>query len=176
MISRKYLSDYRVEKVTDEKGRIRSEAIYIGGDYTFPHPIPRSDKVLILCLSIVSWFAFIGALIPVISLARRIHIMLPFIFSGLPLYLMTGTAISLLGVKEIMTRERAEVISKRLPPGALFSAVLSGGAAIALLVTAIIAWDDAVFNDFIFAVLAVVICAASAVAFAKCRKLKAMKV
>ena len=176
MSSKKYLSDYRIEETTDTKGRIRSEAVYIGGDYILSPPVSTGEKRLIICLSVLTWLAFIGALIPVTNAARLTHVMLPFVFSALSMYFVTGSAATLLSVKEIMIREKAEKIAKRLPPSSIITAILSLASLIALLVTAIISWDSIAASDIIFAVLVLVISLSSATIFYKCRKLKAKKV
>ena len=176
MVSRKYLNDYRVEEKTDTNGKVRSEAVYIGGDYILSPSVTAGDKRLILCMCALSWAAFVCALLPATSVARIPYVMFPFIFSALPLYLTSSAAVSLLGAQETMTRERSDKISKRLPPGALFTAILPGAAFVALPVSVAVTGNGIVAGDFIFAALLLVICFASALIFRKSRKIKAVKV
>ena len=175
MFSNKYLKDYRVEEYIDEKGRTRKEAIYIGGDYSVSPPVSFRGKVLMVCLAALSLFAFLGALVPMINAARRSYIMLPFVVSALPMYFVIASTVSFLFSKEVMIRENAEKITRRLPPCAFFTLVLSGAAFLGTIISAAISWDSFIPGDFIFAALCLAVFAASSVIFIKCRKIKAVK-
>lgn len=176
MISKKYLVDYRVVETVDDKGKIRAEAVYIGGDYVVEPPVAVRDRWLILGLSALSWVAFIGALLPVTDAAQIAYVMLPYVACMVTMYLMTGAAIMFVREKEIMTREKAEKISKRVLYGTLLTAVLSGASFIALTVTIITSDSEFPANDILFDALLLVIAAASGVAFSRCRKIKAVKI
>lgn len=176
MVSRKYLVDYRLEETTGKNGRIKTTAVYIGGDFAFAQPVSRGEKWLLLSLSVLSWLAFVGALIPVTSAARITYVMLPFVLSALPMYLMTGAAASLLAANDVMTRESSDKISKRLPPGAITTTILSGVAVIAFLVSVIVSRDSVTAGDFVFGALSLLIAFMSAFVFYKSKKLKAVRI
>ena len=175
MISKKYLDDYRVEKTIDENGRVRSEAVYIGGDFYITPQVTKGNKLLVFGLSILLWIAFVAAMLPVSYTGAVSYIMLPFICNMLPLYFMTNAAFWLLRVKETMRREQADKIEKRLKPGAFFTFVLSGVVFLGIAITAVFSFGSYVWGDIIFAALCLVMCAASAVVFFKCRNIKALR-
>lgn len=175
MISKKYLNDYRVEQTVDIKGRRRSEVIYIGGDHAVEPQVPTSDKRLVFCLSVLMWPAFLGALLPVTQAMPVAFIMLPFVCLMLPMYFMTGAAFSLFRENDIMKREKAEKIVKRLPPCAFLSLLLSGVSFLGTVVKALVSWKSFIPGDYVFTALAAAICAASAAAFIKCRNIKVVR-
>ena len=175
MNAKKYLKDYRVEESVDERGRVIKEAVYIGGDYVFTPPVPTIDKRIIMCLSVLSCLAFVGALIPLTRAMQLVHVILPFTLSMISMYLMVGAAGSLLFVKEVMTHERAETISKRLPPTSLITAGLTAVAFVGFIVDLIASAGVTEAGDFIYAVLVFVVSFSSAVIYYKCRKMKVIK-
>ena len=128
MISRKYLKDYRIDEQIDSNGCVKSQAVYIGGDYVFSPPVPVREKRLILCFSALSGVSFFGALIPITNVARMLYVMLPFIISVIPVYMMARASIALLRAKDTMERYNAEKISNRLPACPLIAAILAGTA------------------------------------------------
>ena len=174
MSFKKYLKDYRVDEYIDEKGRVKSKAVYIAGDYVLSPSISMGDKRLMLVFSILSWVALIGALIPNTLASRLLYVILPFIFSMFPLFLMTGSAISLISEGETMTRERAERISGRLPLSSLFTTILAGAAFLGLIVTAVPKWGAMLSGDLLFGALSLVIAAAASFVYSKCRRIKAL--
>ena len=175
MVSRKYLKDYRVVETIDAKGRVRSDAVYTGGDFTLSPSVGAGDKRIILCLSILSAVAFLGALIPVTHASRIIYVTLPFVFSALSMYMMIGAAVMLLRVEDVTTREKAEKTANRLPPSALVTAILSFASFAAGIGAVVVLRADVVTGDIIFIALSLVISVSSAVSFSKCRKIKAVR-
>ena len=172
MISKKYLNDYRVEKTIDENGRVKSEAVYIGGDFFITPPVTKGNKRLVFSLSVFLWVAFIAAMLPVSYTGAVSYIMLPFICNMLPMYFLTNAAFWLFRENGAMKREQAEKIEKRLTPGSFFTLVLSGAAFLGIAITAIFSFGSYVPGDFIFAALSLAVCAVSTVVFVKSRKIK----
>ena len=172
MVSRKYLKDYRIEEHIDANGRVRSAAVYIGGDYTLIPKVSVADRRLILLLSVLSGSFYCGALIPVTRAARLTYVIMPLVISALPIFLMISAAISLLSVKEAMSRPKAEKISNRLPPAALTAALLSGAAFLGFIITTAASWDSAGAGDYIFSACSLALFLAAAIVFIKSRKLK----
>jgi len=122
MSYRKYLSDYSVEDYVDEKGRTKKRAVYTGGDYILTPAISSMDKRLVLAASIIPWPAVIGALAPRTRASQLYYVILPFVLSMIPLFLMTWAAVLLIYEIEPMTRERADLIANRLPYSSFFAA------------------------------------------------------
>ena len=176
MISRKYLKDYQIAERFDENGRVKSEAIYIGGDYTLSPRTSTGDKKLILYLSVLSCLAYMGALIPISQAAHIIYVIIPFILSAIPIFMMTAASVSLYRAKEAMTRAEAEKISNRLPPCSLFTAILAGTAFLGHTITAVVvSYDKFVPGDIIFSALSLLLLIVSIIAYTKCYRIKAIK-
>ena len=173
MSYRKYLKDYRIDAQLDEKGRLKPETVYIGGQYTLRPHISANDKRLILAASILSWPALVGALTPITKASQVTYIIIPFAFSALPLFLVTQAAIALIREDESMTRKKAETISRRLPSNSLFMAILTGAAFLGLIFNAFIKWNEMLPGDIVFGVLSFFNAAVSLLIFIKTRKIKA---
>jgi len=169
---RKYLDDYRVEEHVDAKGRTKKRAVYVGGDYILYPAISTNNKRLILALTILLWIPFIAALFPISAASQLFYVMLPFIFSAVPLFMMSGAAVSLMWEYERMTREKAEKIANRLPICSVSIAILSGIALIGLIVTALFSDKEMFTGDILFGSMSVILIAAASVIFSKCRLIK----
>ena len=176
MISRKYLKDYQIAEHFDENGRVRSYAVYIGDTYTISPNISTGDKQILLSISVISCLAYIGALIPVSKAAHTIYVIIPFILSAIPIILMIGASLSLYRSKETMTRAQADKIANRLPPCALFAAILAGTALSGLVITvAFVSSDIFLAGDIIFGTLSLMLLVVSIIAYSKCHRIKALK-
>lgn len=122
MSRNKYVKDYRLEPTVDEKGKIRTKAVYVGGEYDYdldPGTVSRSRRVLVSA-SVLGWIAFISALIPKTALFRSLYFALPFAFCALPLFLVSETA--LLDTRNVPPLEHRT--ADRLSAGLTYRAVL----------------------------------------------------
>jgi len=171
MVSRKYLKDYRIDERIDANGRVRSEAVYIGGDYTLSPRVSAGDKRLLLLLSVLAGSFYCVAMVPVTRAARLAYVILPLAVSALPIFRMAWAAASLYGAKEAVSHEKADSISNRLPLSALVAAILSGASFIGLAATAA-SWDGAGTGDYIFGACSLALCLTAAAVFRKSRNLK----
>lgn len=176
MVSKKYLRDYNIEKFVDEKGRNRSRAVYVGGDYVFVPAVPKANKLAIVLLSVVSDLAFIGAFFMRVRAARVWYVLLPFSITMISLYILTLSAFSLLIAKEITTRYNAERIAARLAPAAFVSGALAAVSAIGLAYLLVKSPDAFIPGDYVFGLMALVVAVATALAYARFRLVKAAKV
>ena len=176
MSYRKYLKDYRVDACLDGKGRLKSEAVYVGGGYALRPAVPVGEKRKMLAACALSWPALVGALVPVSRAARTMYIVVPFAASALPLFLATCAASSLMFAGEPMTRRKAEGISRNLPANALIVSVLSGAAFLGFAVMAFLNWSEMLFGDTLFGALSLLTAAAALFAYRKSRKLKACNI
>jgi len=176
MISRKYVKDYQIEERFDEKGRVRTQAVYTGVGYTLSPPVTKRDKIAIIILSAVSVVLFIAALIPETFAARVVYIMLPFALTALPLFIMTSWSVRLLVLKEPMDHAIAERLANRMPAGAIAASILPGITFIATIITITVTGTGVSPGDVMFICFSPLITAASATVFAKTRRLKATPV
>jgi len=103
------------------------------------------------------------------------YVMLPFVFSIIPLYLMTVAAISLFRDGDTLTREKSDKIVRNLPSCSIIVAILTGVSFLGLVITAIINSQDMLFGDILFGAFSLVIAASGSIIFSKCRRIKAKR-
>ena len=107
--------------------------------------------------------------------SRTAYVLLPFVFSGLPLGMLTATALSIRASDRPMERRDAERLENGLPPRALFAAVLSGAALLAqglrFLLTEEAVWP----GDAVFALGAAGVSVCAAAAFSRRKALSVQK-
>jgi len=175
MVSKKYLKDYNIERTPDAKGRMRNRAVYVGGYYTFSPPVPKSDKIIIALLTVVSGLAFIGVFILRTQAAHIWYVMLPFVLIMLPMYMLFLAAFSLLFSKEVMIRYDSDRISSRLCPSALIAAALAAVSLVGFVIALLTLHEGFVTDDLIFCALALVVAVTSAFVYWKFRLVKAVK-
>ena len=173
MISKKYLKDYRLEEQIDSNGRVKAKAVYIGGDYKLSPELSKSEKRVLLALSALSTLLIIGALIPVSQATRTTYVIMPFTFSILPVFIMIVTTLQLYRAKEVMRREQAERTAFRLPACTFTTMLLTAAAFLGQVITNVFSRDNIAIGDISFSVLSLTIVIINAIAFSKCRKMKA---
>ena len=175
MIPRKYLDDYKVVEQVDERGRTRKEAVYVGGDFVFAPPLPKKERWIIGGLCLAAIIAYAAALVPATRATRMTYVMVPFILTPVPLYLMAVVVITLLRADDIMIRYDAERISQRLAPCAIIAAILPAASFIGLVIAYMRSIESFQSGDLIFCIMSVVSVAASAVVFKMSRRVKAVR-
>jgi len=199
MISRKYLSDYRLEEQFDNKGRVKTRTVYIGPDYMLAPPVTAAKRKAILFASALAALAFTLALVPVTQAARVIYVIVPFALAGLPICQMLKAALSLYragkaekGASEkqdgggmsgdeqtrlrgsALTRKEAEKIANSLPLTSIITAILCAGSLLAIIVSAALTWEKYSANDALFAASALIITICSAAVFIGTKNIKAV--
>ncbi len=163
MITRKYIGDYRLDDSLDERGKLRTRAVYVGGDYGFsaPERADKRHKWAVSWLCVACWLFFIGALLPNSLAAHCMYCILPFAACGLTLALETSCAVLLLRVKEPFRREQADRLNGRLPASALWTAFLSAAALLGLGLRTLLAREPLLWGDAVFAACGALLLAAS---------------
>lgn len=166
MALNRYRQDYELSETFDEKGRVRTSASYIGKAYVFSGGsglVKRKSRRL-CAFTAGAWICFIGAMIPASAAMHALYIALPFVFTAIPLWLMTEICVKLLRIKEPMERREAELFTNRYPPacGAVF---LLPFFALTGEIVRILAGGSKVPGDIVFSVAAALLCADGAVCF-----------
>lgn len=127
MARRKYLKDYRIVETLNEKGGIRSSSEYIGEPFRFRNPqAAESMKKRLPPLCILGWIAYAAALLPPSSAGRTAYACLPFLFSAIPLGMLTERGAALLTRKPPLERRSADRFNHWISGGSLMTAVLAG--------------------------------------------------
>ena len=176
MVRKKYIRDYRLVETVDEQGRIRSDYEYIGEEYVYCLGVDavRRERRLALGFTAAGWLAFVGGLIPNAAGMRVLWVALPYLFAALPLGILTDTLLTAAPDAEPLRRQQADMLENRLPPAALFSAILSGAALAGELIRSLFAGAFPL-GDVLFSLCAAVLCAAPVCVFSRrtrfsCRK------
>ena len=124
----RYSKDYRLNDSLDGRGRIRTEAEYIGKHFRFRGGLDAARrtgrKALGLCA--LAWLGFLTALYPESDTGHALYAVLPCAFTALPLWMLTAVAVSVLRVKEPFRRQEQERFTVRFPAAAIFAAALPG--------------------------------------------------
>ena len=136
----RYSRDYRLKDSVDERGRIRTEAEYIGPSFVFREGVRtarRTGKTAALFCA-VAWLGFLTALYPESDVGHAVYAVLPCALLALPLWMLSAVAVLALRVKEPFTRKEQERFTVRFPGTAIAVAALSAlailGGVICLLV------------------------------------------
>lgn len=153
MARRKYLKDYRIVETLNDRGGIRSDSEYIGPAYRFRDPkAAESMKQLLPGLCILSWLGYIAALLPYSAASGIFYVSLPFLFSAIPLGMLTERAISLLRGKTPIEHRSADRYNNWIGGASLMMALLSGISLAGELISFCIGMRDCVWGDAVFAV------------------------
>ena len=160
MARKRYIKDYRLVETMDARGRIQTSYEYIGPAYGYvlgPEAV-RREKRRVLRLLVLGWLAFVGALLPDARAMHGAYVALPFVFTALPLGLLTDLAFTAMPKSEPLRHQQADLLANRYPPAALWTAILPGialaGMLVRLLVTGDAAWGDGVFAACALALIA----------------------
>ena len=127
MSRRKYLKDYRIVETLNDRGGIRSDSEYIGPAYCFQDPKAAESMIKLLPgLCTLSWLGFLAALIPFSAASGIFYVILPFLFSAIPLGMLTERAIALLKGTSRLERRSADRFNDWIGGASLMTAVLAG--------------------------------------------------
>ena len=176
MAINRYVKDYRLVETVDERGRIKTEYEYIGSRYEYvsDRPTLMKNRRIIVALCCVSWFIFIAALVPFSASMRKIYISMPFLFSALPLGILTEVLISAPVHGKPIERRQAERLSNRWPAAAFFMMLLDGISFLGAVVS-ILAGMEYQSGDGYFLVFAAVLTACGIILFIKRRSFDTRK-
>ncbi|MBR6113826.1 MAG: hypothetical protein IKQ10_01455 [Oscillospiraceae bacterium] len=173
MARNKYVRDYRLLESIDERGRIQVASEYIGRYYEFAADAGTvaAEKKRLLALCAAAWAAFVGAMLPISGAMRTFYVSLPYVFSALPLGMLTALALAIPADGRLMEHRTADRIENSLPPRALFTALLPGAALLAQLARLLVTRTGLWPGDAVFCLGAAAVSALGAAAFSRRKKL-----
>ena len=158
MARRKYLKDYRIVETLNERGGIRTSSEYVGRPYRFRDPqAAEGMKKLLPGLCILSWLAFIAALLPDSAASRTVYVSIPFLFAAIPLGMLTERAITLLRGRLPLEHRSADRYNNWIGGGSLMTALLSGISLAGELISFCIGGRDFTWGDAVFAAGALIL-------------------
>jgi hypothetical protein len=123
MIFGKYNKDYELRETISQNGRTVSEAVYVGSYYRFksdPQELSQVKK-LAFCMTAVSILSCLVPLFAVGDILLKWYVMVPMIFTIVPISQLVLWTARVFTAKEKVTRRGKDQLSERLAP---WSAVL----------------------------------------------------
>ena len=159
MARNRYVRDYRILETVDERGRIKADYEYIGKEYYFlcggAAAARETRKAFALCAA--GWICFLGAMLPVSAAMHTLYVALPFIFTALPLGMLTALVMSALRLSETLEHRFADRLENSYPVRALFTAALPAAALAGEAVRLLTDRSLAVTGDAVFCVFALLL-------------------
>ena len=167
MARKKYVKDYKLNHTVDERGRIGSKAEYVGAYYVFRESKDavkkQARKSLIACAA--AWAAFAASLFLNTGSMRLLHISMPYAFTAIPLWMLTGVSIKALRIKGKLQHRESDEMNQRYPATSMWTAVLTLFALLGMVIAVIFKIGSLVKADIAFALLASTVCACGAYCF-----------
>lgn len=128
MAGRKYVSDYRLEKVVTPSGKVQTRQIYQGVYYTYaqaPEAISRLRKHILLTV-VAAAVLLLPMLMTASDLSHTIYIVLPVAAAFVPLYQLLAGARRLGFAEKRFTREHRDKTEKRISRASLWLSIFLG--------------------------------------------------
>ena len=138
MAGKKYARDYRLSDTLDERGRIRTETEYIGALYRFVQGNAAAQASIrqMLVFTGLGALCFLLSLLPRSTASLTLYVMLPYLFTALPLGLQLSALLRLRRLGESLDHRAADQANERIPGCCLWLLILPAvslaGEAIAL--------------------------------------------
>ncbi len=122
MAKYRFKKDYELEESFSASGRVKKSSVYIGDPCFFVEgadaAAAQAKRCLVLCVA--AWVCFIGSMCFVSDAMRRLYVALPFVFSGVPLALVTTHVLALKDMREPLERRHMDRLNNRFPAAAMF--------------------------------------------------------
>ena len=147
----KYVGDYLLIEDVDEKGRIKTSTEYIGKPYYYLLPeASRRTPTITICVAVaLEWLLWVGAMVPFSTCMQHPYVILPFIFSVVPLYFLSETVLRIVRYPEPLEHRHADRITNRYPAACVINGILVTsslvGGIVSLLMTGMPQTGDLIF-------------------------------
>jgi len=136
MAGRKYVSDYRVEKILTPSGKVETKLFYQGTYYRYE--LPRQEILRlrrhILLVALLATLLIFPLFTSAAMLSHIMYVVLPAAFSLIPVYPLLAGARRLGFADEKFTREHRDKTQKRIARGSLWLTVFLGITAVGCVV------------------------------------------
>lgn len=169
MISRKYQADYRMEKVTDKKGRVVKRPVYIGpyfksqqNELTVSH-----SRWICMITCILLWVMYCTAFVQDGYVPRQLYVIILFLITVFPLIYLTWSTITLVISRVPFDHETSDDLQKKFAPASKVLLILSGLATAAVAVALILGRDRLTGGDAVFFVCNAFSCVLAALLYTR---------
>ena len=128
MVSKKNLGDYRLENITDRKGRIKTVPVYRGPLFRFQADAQalKQAKLRFLALTAAASAALLITLLLKADVLQRIYVIMPLVLGILPVVLLWSALYNLFNAGGSLRRDQSERIHNRVAGWSVVLLVLSG--------------------------------------------------
>ena len=115
MVSRKYVGDYRLENVTDRRGKLKTVPVYRGPLFRFTadEKTLKAAKGRCLALTVLLTAALLVTLVLHSELLQRIYVVMPLVLSILPTALIWAGVYHLFTAGPALPRDKSDKIHNR---------------------------------------------------------------
>ena len=127
MVSRKYVGDYRLENITDRRGKIKTVPVYRGPLFRFKAEgkTLKIAKRRLLLLTALATAALLVTMLLHSQLLTRIYVVMPLVLSILPAVLLWMGVYNLFTAGESVRRDQSDRIHNRFAGWSVVLIVLS---------------------------------------------------
>jgi len=148
------IKDYELLDTVNEKGKLRSQVVYVGTYYSF-----EQDKKTVknaakrnLILAAVAWILYIVPLLFVSNAMKTVYVSVPFAFLALPLWNMVKVLLRIIGQQDLLENKDQRAITNTFPSSTFFIIVLSGIPLVAFPIKLLVDSVEILYSDIIFMV------------------------
>lgn len=151
LISRKYANDYSLSERLDGKGRVKTDAVYVGSyfDFASPERAKTAGRALPWLIA-AGWALYVGAMILRSRASHLMYVILPFAFAALTLGFLTRSALVLAREKRPFIRSAADKLTSDLPAASLVGALLCTISLVGEAITFFVSHDGFLSGDIVF--------------------------
>ncbi|MBR4394749.1 MAG: hypothetical protein IKT07_12125 [Oscillospiraceae bacterium] len=177
MSSRKYRKDYRLIEHVDERGRITTDSVYCGEVYRFSEGTEKAHAALkrMRVWTVIGSGCFIASLTPYSTASRTMIVMIPYLFSALPLWMLLSSIVRLLKKKEELEQKDADFANDRIPACSLWLLVLPGIAFASEVCTIFLKPQSVLNGDIVFLAGAALLIVSACICFSRRKNVMAEK-
>lgn len=179
MVTRRYLKDYRLEQKLDEKGRLRMEAVYTGGDYRYADGAlaTKRARLGLLLAHLGCWAGMLGALlVPAGIFGKTFWVTVPICVCCIPLYYEATAVYAAMREKEPFRHEKSNILSNRLTMTAIAVSALSSAAFVGTVVRSFLPHEGIEGKDVAFMAFTAVFAASSIITAVLSKRFRTEKI
>ena len=177
MSSRKYHKDYRLIEHVDERGRFTTDSVYCGEVYRFSEGTDKAHAALkkMRVWTVIGSGCFIASLVPYSTASRMMIVMIPYLFSALPLWMLFSSELRLLKKKNKLEQIDADFANNRIAGCSLWLLILPGTSLIGEVCAIFLGSQSILIGDIVFLAGAALLVVSAGIYFSQRKRVTAEK-